>query len=534
IDAGLTVLVLEQKPEDLFRLGLRCEERGFRQVFVREAAALPGIVDGDLADWRGEATLVAGEADPGYWPHRLVMPGTKAQRPARCGTHAVVASVAIEVPQKGAFRPLVECGFDLAYSPLLEWRHGRGRVVFCQLDLTGRVGVDPAATRVARALLAGLSAPVDPATRALQVLGDGGDAKALAALGFAAGDGAGTLVASPLGAAGPAGLRYAVAGAAAAPGWTAVAALDATPALDPLPIGGVTIGPALLRFRLPLAAQTRGGALVASADGVPAIGVAPTAADGGERSRARLTALRLRTLYQRALTGLGARSDEAVVRRLTTLGEPPRLPGSGPALLPLTAIEVAEPERYAGLTGKALLDAPAATTPLRWQSYERLLASRDEAGYGGVVGGTVDLAHAFRCRPGTDQRSSVRARFTLPAAARINLYAGADYWARVSLDGRQVIDLSAQQGAPRRVAATASVDLAAGDHELAAVVVSGSGGFSCSLAVDTAATPRGEADFMPDIARYGRWMRPYNPPGSEALYLAARSDDDDPYLYYLW
>lgn len=522
VEAGLHVLILEQSAEDLFRLGLRSEERGFRQAFVREPADLHGLVDGDLADWRGDAGLVTAEAPPSYWAHRIIMLGTKAQRPARCGTHGNVVSVAIETPQRGAFRPLIECGFDLAYTPLLEWRHGRGRVLFCQLDLTGRVGLDPAATRAAVAVLGAATAAVAP-DRPIQVAGSGPEAQAIGRLGFASGTAPQALVVAP---SGPADLVYATRE-------SATASLDASADLTPRRVGGITIGPALQRFRTVLPAAP-GGMVVAGP--ATACQVAITAADGMPKVVGRLSALRLRGLYQRLLTGLGARSSADVAERITALGAAPVPPGSAsPELVALGELQVTEPAQVAGLSGRDLLQAPWDPASLRWQDLKPLLARRDAAGYGGEASaGHADLAAAFAIRPSIDRRAAVRTRFSLPTAATINLYAGADYWATVMLDGQPVVDLSQQVGAPDRLSGRVRRDLAAGEHTLEVRLVSGSNGFWAFLAVDTAPTPRGKADFIPDIAKHGRWMRPYNPPGSEALYAAPRGDDDDPYLYYLW
>ena len=56
----------------------------------------------------------------------------------RCGNRGNVASVLIEKPVRGDFLPILDGGYSLQYSPLLEYREGRGLVVFCQVDVTGR------------------------------------------------------------------------------------------------------------------------------------------------------------------------------------------------------------------------------------------------------------------------------------------------------------------------------------------------------------------------------------------------------------
>jgi hypothetical protein len=70
------------------------------------------------------------------------------------GNWGQVASVVIEKPQTGDFTALVDGGFDLQYSPLLLMRTpGRGEMLFCQLDVTGRSEPEPAAERMTWNLL---------------------------------------------------------------------------------------------------------------------------------------------------------------------------------------------------------------------------------------------------------------------------------------------------------------------------------------------------------------------------------------------
>jgi hypothetical protein len=71
----------------------------------------------------------------------------------RCGNTGSVASVLIEKPARGDFFPIVDGGFNLQYSLLLEYREGAGVMIFCQLDVTGRTESDPAAHILASNLL---------------------------------------------------------------------------------------------------------------------------------------------------------------------------------------------------------------------------------------------------------------------------------------------------------------------------------------------------------------------------------------------
>ena len=64
----------------------------------------------------------------------------------------------IEKPARGDFLPILDGGYSLQYSPLLEYREGKGMVLFCQMDVTGRTDGDPAADALARNILAYVSA----------------------------------------------------------------------------------------------------------------------------------------------------------------------------------------------------------------------------------------------------------------------------------------------------------------------------------------------------------------------------------------
>jgi hypothetical protein len=170
---GLRVLVFEQDARTLEkRLGFRVVEYGLRQVHPRvpDHPLLAGLTADHLRDWRGEATLLpprlSYEMRPMYGPtvRWCDIPVTRAWR---CGNRGNVASVLIEKPARGDFLPIVDGGFGLQYSPLLEYREGPGRVLFCQLDVTGRTESDPAAEILVRRLLDHVSSsdPLPPPRR---------------------------------------------------------------------------------------------------------------------------------------------------------------------------------------------------------------------------------------------------------------------------------------------------------------------------------------------------------------------------------
>lgn len=156
---GLKVVLFEQTSKVLEkRLGLRVEEYGLRQVFPRvpNHPILAGLAPDYLRDWRGEATLSAPrlsyEMRPRYGP-TVEWCGIPVTRVWRCGNQGNVASVLIQKPERGDFLPILDGGYSLQFSPLLEYHEGKGLVLFCQLDVTGRTETEPSGQLLVRNLL---------------------------------------------------------------------------------------------------------------------------------------------------------------------------------------------------------------------------------------------------------------------------------------------------------------------------------------------------------------------------------------------
>lgn len=157
---GLKVIVFEQTAEALEqRLGFRVQEYGLRQLFPRlpDHPVLEGLRAENLCDWRGASTLTPPSRSFTIRDQRLGATVKWCDIPVtrlwRCGNHGNVASVLIEKPACGNFMPLVDGGFSLQYSPLMEYREGKGVVLFCQMDVTGRTTSDPAGKRLVGNLL---------------------------------------------------------------------------------------------------------------------------------------------------------------------------------------------------------------------------------------------------------------------------------------------------------------------------------------------------------------------------------------------
>jgi beta-galactosidase len=191
---GLKVIAFEQTTEALEkRLGFRVTEYGLRQAFPRvpDHPALAGLGPEHLRDWCGEATLLPGRLELTTDNDVFNGVGTvkwcdiPVTRVWRCGNRGNVASALIEKPARGNFLPLVDGGYGLQYSPLIEFREGKGMILFCQLDVTGRSERDPAADRLAMNLLRYAAAWKPAAVRKARYAGDAAGAKALQAAGFA-------------------------------------------------------------------------------------------------------------------------------------------------------------------------------------------------------------------------------------------------------------------------------------------------------------------------------------------------------------
>lgn len=157
VTEGLRLLVLEQTGTNVF--GLATENVRPRTVFPAATGhpAFDGLSGSDLSDWTGASDL-----DPGAEPiderTRLVFPG----RIWHVNGENAVATRTFVRPQVGACRALAVSGFDLMETPLLEVAKGRGRMVFCQLDVSNRYGIDPVATRILDNLLGYLASAPEP------------------------------------------------------------------------------------------------------------------------------------------------------------------------------------------------------------------------------------------------------------------------------------------------------------------------------------------------------------------------------------
>jgi hypothetical protein len=187
---GLKVIVFEQSAATLERrFGFRIAEYGLREVFPRvpDHPLLAGLQAEHLHDWRGEATLLPPRLEftsrPRYGP-TVRWCDIEVPRVWRCGCRGNVASVLIEKPARGDFLSIVDGGYALQYSPLLEYREGKGMILFCQMEVTGRTEDDPAGEMLVRNLLSYVSTWKRGPSRPVIYVGEPAGKRHLQAAGF--------------------------------------------------------------------------------------------------------------------------------------------------------------------------------------------------------------------------------------------------------------------------------------------------------------------------------------------------------------
>ena len=189
---GLKVIMFEQTADVLEkRFGFRVQEYGLRQVFARvpDHPLLADLGAESLRDWSGQATILPPRLTnytmKPYFGPTIKWCGIEVPRAYRAGNWGSVASVLIEKPARGNFLPILDGGYSLQFSPLMEYRQGQGLVLLCQMDVTGRAEDDPAAARLVANLLSYVSAYSPPAVRKVCYAGQDAVRKHLEQMGLA-------------------------------------------------------------------------------------------------------------------------------------------------------------------------------------------------------------------------------------------------------------------------------------------------------------------------------------------------------------
>lgn len=160
VNAGRAqVLVLAQKPEALRRIGLRTTP-----VYARAAYDAKGVA---YDQWAGRSTLSPEKQPPD--------PKTEDEMPRRQFFHwnnaNIVSSYPILRPSEGSYEVMLSCGKDLVYTPLLEMASGKGKIVFCQLEVEHRTQADVQADGLLIELLRRCSRKADVKTGSFEIVG---------------------------------------------------------------------------------------------------------------------------------------------------------------------------------------------------------------------------------------------------------------------------------------------------------------------------------------------------------------------------
>lgn len=170
VSNGGKVLIMAQEPEWMRKyLGFRIARHLSRRVFPVNPnhPVTQGLDEEDLRDWRGVSNLV--EAYPEYPMEEIPPYGW------HWGNRGAITSCAIEKPHRGGWRPILECEFDLAYTPLMELNYGKGLLILCTLDLEDHALIDPAGNWLAHRLLRYLAEGSNPHPKAKKVIYIGGE-----------------------------------------------------------------------------------------------------------------------------------------------------------------------------------------------------------------------------------------------------------------------------------------------------------------------------------------------------------------------
>lgn len=541
IERGLRVLLLEQQPAVWEMFGFETIETLPRHVFAadKNSPILDGLKAADLVDWRGSPDLLP--------EGRHVRTYDNQRAPHWTNRHAV-ASVVLKTPEVAGFTPVLKTEFDLAYSPLIEWRSGRGAVYFSSLDLSGRVGIDPAATRLADNLIRSLGRPL-PDTLPVYYRGDAAGEALLQRLQVALGKGAPSPGANALWILGdelPDGpeveaflksggtvLRLpqsakALRSAGLAVEERQVARLPGVEFASPVLRG---VGPDLLRWREALSAT-----LFTKGEGVLAGGLmrGETVGKGrkawlqvspdllaarhlnapAEREAVQLSVSRLQRLTAQILTNLGAAPSPVLAGRVCHLGKIS-------TFQPVGSWHVLGPWKSRLKEPKALLSEvwPGEADALAGDDNPNTIYRRDDgasldwrkvinAGEGGFVDLQRELAsgeglvvYAQRQVP-SDKNRMVRVRL------------GADYWLRFWVNGRLLLDVSESHDAPKAAAFQVDVPLRAGENTFTVKAVSGAKGFGFwadmgELAGGASSAPGAEG--ATDVGYYLPLFKPFDP-----------------------
>lgn len=169
LNNGGRILIFEQTDSSLY--SHRAEERRLEHGFItdRTHLAVTGLDDRDLCNWRGRAESVPNEKRPSdAFRHNQAA----ALETPHLTNRNLIAGYVLATPSYGSFLPVVTGGFDRTDALILDARSGKGRILFCQADVSSRYGIDPAATILADNLFRTILAPAEPQLNGVRYSGN--------------------------------------------------------------------------------------------------------------------------------------------------------------------------------------------------------------------------------------------------------------------------------------------------------------------------------------------------------------------------
>ena len=114
------------------------EERRLEHGFIadQEHPIVAGLDERDLSNWRGRAETVPSEKRPSEaFRHNQAA----ALETPHLTNRNLVAGYVLANPSYGSILPVVTGGFDRSDALVLDARSGKGRILFCQADVTSRI-----------------------------------------------------------------------------------------------------------------------------------------------------------------------------------------------------------------------------------------------------------------------------------------------------------------------------------------------------------------------------------------------------------
>ncbi len=153
---GGKAIVFNQNPDSiLHKRGFRTSPFISRYVFPIDSLhpVTKGLDAIDFTNWSGNSSLVDAYPDYIFSDKKAENTGEEPYYGWHWGNRGGVSTGAIEKPHHSAWKPILECEFDMAYSPLMELNFKKGLLIWCALDLEDHINEDPVAAIVANQLI---------------------------------------------------------------------------------------------------------------------------------------------------------------------------------------------------------------------------------------------------------------------------------------------------------------------------------------------------------------------------------------------